>query len=410
MNIQEAKDEIKQAVIAYLDKDESGVYTIPVVRQRPIFMVGAPGIGKTAIVEQIAAELDLALVSYSMTHHTRQSALGLPVIETKLYGGEEVTVSEYTMSEIIAAMYQAMEASGKTEGILFLDEINCISETLAPAMLQFLQYKVFGNRQIPQGWVIVTAGNPPEYNRCVREFDVATMDRLRCLKITEDFEVWKQYAGRHGVHPAVIAFLETNRQCFYSIQASVDGTKYVTARGWEDLSTAMKIYEKKGFAVDRNLMGQYLADEEIVRKFHVYYHLYQKYRADYRVEEILDGIVTEELMQKARAAAVDERFSLIGLLLGYLNEGFAACLTGKRRQAAKSVQLWRTRLENAFAFIEQVWGCGQEMVYFVTELTAGAKSMEFISKWGSESYFRYNKELLTYDMREELRAQIDRIL
>ena len=80
------------------------------------------------------------------------------------------------MSEIIASLYDVMEETGKAEGILFLDEINCVSETLAPSMLQFLQYKVFGRHSIPDGWVIVTAGNPPEYNNSVREFDLATLD------------------------------------------------------------------------------------------------------------------------------------------------------------------------------------------------------------------------------------------
>ena len=72
-----------------------------------------------------------------MTHHTRQSAIGLPKIETKVYDGQEYMVSEYTMSEIIASVYDCIEETGLKEGILFLDEINCVSETLAPAMLQF---------------------------------------------------------------------------------------------------------------------------------------------------------------------------------------------------------------------------------------------------------------------------------
>ena len=67
-----------------------------------------------------------------MTHHTRQSALGLPFIVRKTYGGKEYNVSEYTMSEIIASVYDLMEDTGVKEGILFLDEIKCVSETLAP--------------------------------------------------------------------------------------------------------------------------------------------------------------------------------------------------------------------------------------------------------------------------------------
>ena len=124
MNIKEAKEQIKNAMTAYFTKDKFGNPIISIEKQRPIFLMGPPGIGKTAIMEQIAQELDVALVSYSMTHHTRQSALGLPFIVQKEYAGEEYSVSEYTMSEIIASIYDMIEESGKTEGILFLDEVN----------------------------------------------------------------------------------------------------------------------------------------------------------------------------------------------------------------------------------------------------------------------------------------------
>ena len=89
MNISEAKEQIKNAMTAYFTKDEFGNYKIPVEKQRPVFLMGPPGIGKTAIMEQVAAELGVGLVSYSMAHHTRQSALGLPFIVKKNYGGEE---------------------------------------------------------------------------------------------------------------------------------------------------------------------------------------------------------------------------------------------------------------------------------------------------------------------------------
>ena len=157
MDIASAKQQIKNTVQIYLQKDALGRYRLPLVHQRPIFLLGAPGLGKTAIMQQVADEMGLGLVSYSMTHHTRQSALGLPVIVEKEYGGKHYQVSEYTMSEIIASVYDCMRTTGKTQGILFLDEINCVSETLSPAMLLFLQYKVFGGHQIPEGWVVVPA-------------------------------------------------------------------------------------------------------------------------------------------------------------------------------------------------------------------------------------------------------------
>lgn len=315
MNIKQAKEYIKDSVRLYLKKDEFGEYRIPVVRQRPIFLLGAPGIGKTAIMEQVASELSIALVSYSMTHHTRQSALGLPYITEKEYEGEKFQVSEYTMSEIISSVYETMEGSGIKEGILFLDEINCVSETLAPAMLQFLQYKTFGKHRVPEGFIIVTAGNPPEYNKSVREFDVVTMDRLKVLEVEADYDAWKTYAREMGIHGAIVSFLELKKEYFYHIETTIKGRLYVTARGWEDLSQILYLYEEEGLSVSEALIGQYIRNHKIVKEFGAYYDLYQKYKKDYHVDEILRGEVTESIVKKAKEAPFDERLSLLGMLM-----------------------------------------------------------------------------------------------
>ena len=124
MNIKRAKEEIEHTVKAYLAKDALGEYAIPAIRQRPILLMGPPGIGKTQVMEQAARECGVALVAYTITHHTRQSAVGLPFIRQRNYGGRDVSVTEYTMSEIIASIYAKMEATGLSEGILFIDEIH----------------------------------------------------------------------------------------------------------------------------------------------------------------------------------------------------------------------------------------------------------------------------------------------
>ena len=315
MNIQQAKAQIKYAVEAYLTTDEYGEPAIPVERQRPIFLMGAPGIGKTDIMAQIAQELDIGLVAYSMTHHTRQSALGLPFIVEKEYGGERYSVSEYTMSEIIASIYDCMAATGVDRGILFLDEINCVSETLAPSMLQFLQYKTFGRHRVPQGWIIVTAGNPPEYNNSVREFDIVTWDRMKRIDVEPDYGVWKTYAAEKGVHPAVTSYLEIHPQDFYLIESTVDGKRFVTARGWVDLSDMMKLYERRGFPVDETLTRQYLQNDRVAKSFAMYCALFNKYRSDYQIEHILSGEVSDAIRQRAMNARFDERLSLLSMLL-----------------------------------------------------------------------------------------------
>jgi hypothetical protein len=315
MNIKEAKDQIKNAITAYFTRDEFNNFQIPIERQRPIFLMGAPGIGKTAIMEQIAQELGVGLVSYSMTHHTRQSAIGLPFIVKKSYGGKEYDVSEYTMSEIIASVYDMMEQTGIKEGILFLDEINCVSETLAPAMLQFLQYKIFGRHRVPEGWIVVTAGNPPEFNKSVREFDIVTWDRLKRVDVEADYEAWKEYAYRKGVHPVVMTYLEIKKGDFYLIETTVDGKSFVTARGWDDLAQMIYLYEQHKITVDEKLTIQYLQNPKIAKDFAIYYDLFNKYKADYQIDTILAGKVSNEIVQRAKAAKFDERLSLLGLLL-----------------------------------------------------------------------------------------------
>jgi len=326
MNIKEAKEQIKNAMKVYFTRDEFNNFEIPIERQRPVFLMGAPGIGKTAIMEQIAQELGVALVSYSMTHHTRQSALGLPFIIKKTYGGVEYEVSEYTMSEIIATVYETMEKTGLTQGILFLDEINCVSETLAPTMLQFLQFKIFGRHRVPEGWIVVTAGNPPEFNKSVREFDVVTWDRLKRIDVDPDYEAWKEYAYKIGVHPSVISYLEIKKGDFYKVETTVDGKKFVTARGWDDLSQMIRLHEKLNIKVEEKLVIQYLQDNKIAKSFAIYYDLFNKYKSDYKVDQILAGKVSEEIKERARSAKFDERLSLIGLLLDGVNTELRAVM------------------------------------------------------------------------------------
>ncbi len=314
MNIAKAKDYIKDTVELYLKKDEFGDYKIPVVRQRPVFLLGAPGIGKTAIMSQIASELGIALVSYSMTHHTRQSALGLPFIKEKDYGGTTYSVSEYTMSEIIASIYDTMEESGVKEGILFLDEINCVSETLYPSMLQFLQYKVFGKHTVPEGWVIVTAGNPPEFNKAVREFDVVTLDRLKVIEVEADYPAWKKYASDAGVHGAILGFIDVNKEYFYGVETTAFGKNYVTARGWEDLSDMIRLYEESDRKVTESLIGQYIKNDTVVKEFAAFYDLYNKYKREYDIEAFFEGNTDEKIAMEIAGSAIDERLALIGLL------------------------------------------------------------------------------------------------
>ena len=495
MNIKQAKIQIANTLRAYLSRDELGNYLIPPVRQRPVLLMGAPGIGKTQIMEQIASEEGVGLIAYTITHHTRQSAIGLPFIEKRVYGGVEYNITEYTMSEIIGSVYNLMEKTGIKEGILFLDEINCVSETLAPMMLQFLQCKTFGNQKLPEGWLIVAAGNPPEYNRSVRDFDVVTLDRVKRINVEEDFGVWKEYALKKGLHGAVVSYLDIKKENFYRIENTPDGMQFATARGWEDLSELLFAYEKLDISADFSVIEQYIQLPAVARDFANYLALYHKYQQTYHVEEILSGSWPKTIESEFAAAPFDEKLSVMGLLYSKLSEAscqthrqdsladllHAALLELKNTAADNPLSAMETILktrretikrasdagqgdkalrdlrilelnslkdyeallrkqgcqtsdeaiaelkplfgeevetrkdlaertgamfENAFSFLEKAVGQGQEIVLFVTEITAGYDTSWFVENFGCEAYFRHNSELLFNDTRRKIVEKI----
>ena len=268
MNIREAAKQLRDAALAYSARTPEGAYRVPLAAQRPLYLIGPPGVGKTAVVAQTAAELGIGFAAYTMTHHTRQSALGLPMIAHRTIHGEERSVTEYTMSEIVASVWQKVEAGAET-GILFLDEINCVSESLMPAMLQLLQYKTFGVHDLPRGWMIVCAGNPPKYNRYAHTFDAVVMDRLRVIEVEPDLKTWLGYAAVQGVHPLIRSYLTLKPGDFYV----PDGDRIITARSWTDLSEVMLAMEAEKCDVDDGLFRQYLQAGEVAERFGLYARL-----------------------------------------------------------------------------------------------------------------------------------------
>jgi len=447
---------------------------------------------------QVADELGVGLVSYSMTHHTRQSALGLPFIVHRTYKGAEFDVSEYTMSEIIASVYDYMEATGLDSGILFLDEINCVSETLYPSMLQFLQFKTFGRHRVPDGWVVACAGNPPEYNRAVHEFDVVTLDRLRKIEVEPDYAAWRTWALDQGIHPAILSFLDIKQDCFYSVESTPSGKRFVSARGWADLSDVLTISEEMELPTNAALVAQYVQDPDICDQFAQYLDLFNKYKADYQVIDILDGKVSDEVRERAHLARFDERLALLGLMLDgialraaeavafedeivavrdvlraakpELAEGaHIADALGKRieeeevnldkrllaetateeqvrikhmmlanlrhlqaccevegafegpeafevlqkyykqdvEKLAPKVLAASSALDNAFAFIDEVFPGQRERLVFVSDVTARRVLSRFIERFGSESYYAHNENLMVESQHDQLVERIN---
>ena len=391
MNIKQAKEEIKHTVQAYLSKDAFGEYKIPAVRQRPVLLIGPPGIGKTQIMEQIARECEIGLVAYTITHHTRQSAVGLPFIKEEQYDGKTYSVTEYTMSEIIASVYRKIEEGGRKEGILFIDEINCVSETLAPTMLQFLQCKTFGNQAVPEGWIIAAAGNPPEYNKSVRDFDMVTLYRVRCMNIEADLGVWKEYAREKRLNSAILSYLELRPKNFYRVEADVDGLQFVTARGWEDLSNLMDVYEELGIPVDEEIIHEFLRHEDVAEDVSAYFDLYKKYQDDYGIAEILEGKVKPSVYARIDQAAFDERLSVVNLLLDGVSNVFYQIQREREITDAwyDFLKEYRQKLKNSL----QAKGIFETILAEKTASDEQNEKQQFVSKAQSDRARSLNEKL-----------------
>ena len=391
MNIKQAKEEIKHTVQAYLSKDAFGEYKIPAVRQRPVLLIGPPGIGKTQIMEQIARECEIGLVAYTITHHTRQSAVGLPFIKEEQYDGKTYSVTEYTMSEIIASVYRKIEEGGRKEGILFIDEINCVSETLAPTMLQFLQCKTFGNQAVPEGWIIAAAGNPPEYNKSVRDFDMVTLDRVRCMNIEADLGVWKEYAREKRLNSAILSYLELRPKNFYRVEADVDGLQLVTARGWEDLSNLMDVYEELRIPLDEEIIHEFLRHEDVAEDVSAYFDLYKKYQDDYGIAEILEGKVKPSVYARIDQAAFDERLSVVNLLLDGVSNVFYQIQREREITDAwyDFLKEYRQKLKNSL----QAKGIFETILAEKTASDEQNEKQQFVSKAQSDRARSLNEKL-----------------
>ena len=461
-------------------------------RKNNPLLVGESGVGKTAIAEGLAWRIVQGDVPEVMADCTIYSLdIGSLLAGTKYRGDFE---------KRFKALLKQLEQD--TNSILFIDEINCVSETLAPAMLALLQNKTFGSHKIPEGWILVAAGNPPEYNKSVREFDIVTLDRVRKLTIEPDCDIWLKYAGQQKVHQAIISYLSVKKNNFYAVENTVDGKFFVTARGWEDLSRLLQSYEKLGIGISEELVEEFLQKKETARDFAGFYQLYTKYGEDYEIPSILSGNLSREnlaLKEKMAAdGAFEERFAVVNLILGALREkaeeygqadhqlevlyemllhlrtqvrknaeeeklGISLLeefvqeqenslqikvkmelisvreqkyqetairrlreyiLTAKKEHVRSAengfkriskcfekeavcredmIQKLQGELQNAFSFIKESFGENQEMLLFVTGITADKSMTSFIAGNGCPAYFEHSEMLLYNKEENELR-------
>ena len=189
---------------------------------RPVFIWGAPGIGKSALVEKFADSVGLPCVSLLGSQLAPEDIIGIPQIV-----GE---VSTFRPPRMIA----------RTEPYcLFLDELNGCSQEVQKAFYSLILEKRIGEYHLPQGSVIIGAGNRSQDGAIVKTMSTALINRMFHVQLQPDVNQWLDWGYENGLHPWVLEYIAQRPDHLFS-QPPKTEEPYSTPRSWHMLSDALK--------------------------------------------------------------------------------------------------------------------------------------------------------------------------
>ena len=186
--------------------------------RQPVFLWGGPGIGKSAIVRQLAELLKIPLQDVRALLLDPVDLRGLPFLGSD--GRSKWATPEFLPQE--------------GSGILFLDELNA-----APAMVQASCYQLvldrkLGEYTLPDGWAIVAAGNRDSDRAVTTRMPTPLRNRFVHLEFEVDLQEWSEWAIRGGIRPEVIAFLRFRQELLSVFDR--DANAFPSPRSWEFIS------------------------------------------------------------------------------------------------------------------------------------------------------------------------------
>ena len=226
-------DDLKDDIVKlYRSKTRGG-------RAKPIFIYGAPGIGKTQIVGQAGDELNVPVIKLDLQFMNPEDFLGIPskhdIRPVQVEDGKLIdTGAGFTRSNPPRVLPQD---NGKDDrgGIIFMDEMNRANKVVLNSIMQFVQQGRIQDYQLPDKWVIVAAGNRPEEAEGVADFDFALADRFTIKNYVPTVEKWTSWAEKSDkVLPELVTFLTFNKDLFHHLDADKKVLNYPTPRSWTD--------------------------------------------------------------------------------------------------------------------------------------------------------------------------------
>jgi len=197
----------------------------------PILLRGAPGVGKSTMVKDIAKRLGIGFIDVRLAEMERVDFAGLPSIEK---GSTKWNVPAIWPTEGC--------------GIILLDEI-----TSAPADVQVAAYQLVLDRcisnsdyKLPDGWYIVAAGNRDTDGAVVKSMSSALANRFMHFEVEANIEDWIGWALAHDIHPSVVGYLRYKPDSLFKLEGQNRQMGWPSPRSWERVSSILPVFGGEG--------------------------------------------------------------------------------------------------------------------------------------------------------------------
>ena len=209
-----------------------------------VFIWGAPGIGKSSAVTQVAKDKDLELIDLRISQLAPTDIRGLP----------------YTKDgRAYFAPPSFLPTSG--EGILFLDELNMASPSVMGIAQQLILDRQVGDYKVPEGWFIVAAGNRTEDRAAISQMPAPVANRFIHFHIDSSLDSLKEYAIGAGINEKILAFLNFRPQLLYNFEKNQSA--WPSPRSWEFANTLLNIDLSIESAVGSGAASEFYAYQTI---------------------------------------------------------------------------------------------------------------------------------------------------
>lgn len=193
----------------------------------PVFIWGAPGIGKSSIVKQVAAQKGLQFLDLRLSLLDPTDLKGIPFFDAEHKEG-------------VWAKPSFLPKESNSKGILFLDEINTAPPAVQASAYQLILDRKVGEYELPDGWSIVAAGNRENDRGVVYKMPSPLANRFVHFEMEVDFEDWKGWAYKAGIEPSIIAYLAFDKSMLFTFDAQTNEKSFATPRSWEYVDKIVK--------------------------------------------------------------------------------------------------------------------------------------------------------------------------